>query len=160
MHSEGAQIEQHTATHAHIQNQPLQPYTHTHTHTHSPIVNSGFRTPNPTQYTTVTRNTTTIPGEGHCKIELQITYPGGVTGGPPDTARTSRNTVLIVGSAQDQSLVKAVTGAGFVAVEVTVCGFGEDKAFPTSYKGMAACPDLAQNLNRSIVGVSADSLLE
>ena len=83
-----------------------------------------------------------------------------MTGGPPDTARTSRKTVLIVGSAQDQSLVKAVTGAGFVAVEVTVCGFGEDKAFPTSYKGMAACPDLAQNLNRSIVGVSADSLLE
>lgn len=83
-----------------------------------------------------------------------------MTEGPPYTTRTSRNTVLIVGSVQDHSLVKAITGAGFVAVEVTVCGFGEDKAFPTSYKGMAACPDLAQNLNRSIVGVSADSSLE
>ena len=134
----------HAHTHRHI---------HAHTRTHL-FSHSGFRTPNLTQHPPGVSNTTTIAGEGHCEIKLQLTHPGGMAKKSRDTPPTSRTTILIVGSVPDKSLVQAVADAGLVVVEVSVCGFGGDDAFPSSYKGMAACPDLAQNLNRSIVGVS------
>ena len=54
-----------------------------------------------------------------------------------------------VGGKTGATLTTALTAGGYTVVAATLCGFAEgDTAFPSSYKGMAATSDIAQNLNR------------
>jgi len=55
-----------------------------------------------------------------------------------------------------------LTAAGYTVIQSKLCGFdkgSKSDAFPTSYKGMAAAPDIARNLNRSVVGIHAADIL-
>eukprot|EP01079_Euglenida_sp_SAG-EU17-18_P005006 gene5006-900_t len=118
----------------------------------------GYRPPQPgvAAYPgpTPTSTPVTIPGEGRCVLVLEKTPPAHprAPGGPTGT-------VLVVGSDPQAALVSALSEAGLSVVELTPCGFGKDNAFPQTYKGMAACPDLARNLNRSVVGIHAADIV-
>ena len=126
----------------------------------------------------------TIPGEGHCSLTIsstKVTSGGDAaargtsvpssssssasssvpTAASPSAPYPQQRVVLLVGaaSARQAALAKALNGAGYSTVTMSPCGFGKDDAFPSSYKGMAACPDLAQNLNRSLVGVHAADIV-
>ena len=114
------------------------------------------------------RNTTTswsIAGEGNCTVTLNVSS-STLTPAGEAASKTAKVIIIVERSTKAynpqallQSVAPVLTDAGYTVVSATLCGFGEHDAFPTSYKGMAAVPDIARNLNRSVVGYHAAELV-
>ena len=95
----------------------------------------------------------TIKGEGRCTLPIEVSGEGS-------------KPVVAIGSDKrgiPASLIGNLTQAGYTVVQPTLCGFigknASHGAFPKSYKGMAAVPDIARNLNRSVVGIHAADIV-
>ena len=116
---------------------------------------SGFRVPAAVEATgtEATGSGATIKGEGRCTLPIEVSGEGS-------------KPVVAIGSDKrgiPASLIGNLTQAGYTVVQPTLCGFiGKNTshgAFPKSYKGMAAVPDIARNLNRSVVGIHAADIV-
>jgi len=112
---------------------------------------SGFRAPAAVEATGTSG--ATIKGEGRCTLPIEVSGKGS-------------KPVVAIGSdkrAIPASLIDNLTQAGYTVVQPTLCGFigknASHGAFPKSYKGMAAVPDIARNLNRSVVGIHAADIV-
>ena len=116
---------------------------------------SGFRVPAAVEATgtEATGSGATIKGEGRCTLPIEVSGEGS-------------KPVVAIGSDKrgiPASLIGNLTQAGYTVVQPTLCGFigknASHGAFPKSYKGMAAVPDIARNLNRSVVGIHAADIV-
>jgi hypothetical protein len=98
---------------------------------------------------------TMIAGEGHCTI--------AITACTTAECKTASEPVVLLGSDQNApkpELGANLSAAGYTVIHATVCGFDKPRrAFPITYKSMAAIPDIARNLNRSVVGIHAADIL-
>lgn len=109
----------------------------------------GYRAP-PTALALGGADEATLPGEGRCRLPVALNGSEGA------------DAVLLIGCEDSRcgELGPRLAQAGYRVIQASVCGFAQgDAAFPGSFKSMAACPDIAQNLNRSIVGVHAADIV-
>jgi dienelactone hydrolase len=104
-----------------------------------------------------------LQGEGNCTLPVYIFgAAASATAARADAAKVlmylTRNTASK--NKEHLSRIQALVKAGYIVAAPSLCGLGElGDAFAGSYKAQAACPDMAQQLNRSIVGIHAADIV-